>query len=133
MQPPFLPETRDSRTTRTSGSNDVSVRSGTVIAFPTTAPFDEPRKRGAQSGAEMKRSIVSYLPALIDEVSLDIVRSWRRQVPIAWLAKIHQLTVRQVEAVLWVATHGHATPAGPLAAPTVRESRGLHIVARKAA
>lgn len=72
-----------------------------LIEFPASPPFAAPRKRGASSTAEATAHVASNLPVLLADVRLDIVRSWRRGVRIAWLAKIHQLTVAQTEAVLW--------------------------------
>ena len=72
-----------------------------VIPFPASPPFAAPRKRGASSSAESMQHIGSNLPDLLVDVKLDIVRAWRRGVRIAWLAKMHQLSVAQLEAVLW--------------------------------
>ena len=72
-----------------------------VIPFPTVPPFAFPRKRGAQSDEQKAAHIASYRPRLIEDVELGIVSGWRRGVAIAWLAKMHQLTVRQTEAVIW--------------------------------
>jgi hypothetical protein len=81
-----------------------------LIHFPSTPPFQSPRKRGALKDAEKKQAIVSNLPALMPTTHADIVRMWRRQVRIQLIAKIHQLTVGQVEAVLWLAFHGSDGP-----------------------
>lgn len=72
-----------------------------VITFPSKPPFQAARKRGAPSVIEAQAFIASNLPSLLADVRLNIVRSWRRGVRIAWLAKMHQLTVAQTEAVLW--------------------------------
>jgi hypothetical protein len=112
-------------------SQKSTVRTGTKIlvfpstprdGFPSTPPFAQPRKRGAQSVTEMQRRIASYLPQLIEDVRLDIVAAWRREVPIAFLAKMHQLTVRQVEAVIWVEYHQQPCPAPAMSA---REAMGM--------
>lgn len=92
-------------------SQKSSVRSDSkILVFPSTPPFAEPRKRGAQSIVEMKACVASYLPRLIEDVKLDIVAAWRRGVSIAFLAKMHQLTVRQCEAVIWCEYHQRPVP-----------------------
>lgn len=85
--------------------------SSNVIAFPSKPPFADPRKRGALSNAEKRLSIASNLPELMPRTYGEIVNDWRRGVRMAWLAKIHQLTMAQVEAVIWAADSGY----GPFA------------------
>jgi hypothetical protein len=81
-----------------------------LIPFPASPPFAKPRKPGASSIAESMEHIASDLPALLIDVKLDIVRSWRRGVRISWLAKIHQLRVVQIEALLWIELGQRPTP-----------------------
>jgi hypothetical protein len=81
-----------------------------IIPFPTTPPFAKPRKPGALSTAESMEHVASDMPALLVDVRLDIVRAWRRGVRISWLAKIHQLRVVQVEAILWLELGFRPTP-----------------------
>jgi hypothetical protein len=81
--------------------------SSNVIAFPTTPPFAAPRKRGAASDAEKKLWIASNLPDLVPHIYGEIVNNWRRGVRMAWLAKIHQLRIAQIEAVIWAADNGY--------------------------
>lgn len=83
-----------------------------VIPFPSTPPFQVLRKRGARSHAALKARITSNLPDLMPKTQGDIVRLWRYQVPMGWIAKMHQLTIPQVEAVVWMAYNGE----GPVVA-----------------
>lgn len=76
-----------------------------VIPFPTTPPFERPRKRGAISTKEAAAHIVTNLPRLMEQVSARIVRDWTRGVRIQALAKMNELTVGQVESVIWLAFH----------------------------
>ena len=71
--------------------------------FPASPPFARPRKRGARSHADLQASITSNLPLLMEKSYKRIKDLWRRQVPMAWIAKMEQLTIAQVEACLWVA------------------------------
>jgi hypothetical protein len=52
---------------------------------------------------EKKHHIATNLPALLPAVAAQIVNGWRRGVQIPYLAKQHQLTCRQTEAVVWCA------------------------------
>ncbi len=99
-QPPFLPETQRTK-------KQVWNRTTNLIVFPVTSKSPAPvaRKRGASNLVEMTAAVASNVPALIEDVKLDIAAKWRRGVRIAYLAKIHQLTVRQVEAIIWMAYH----------------------------
>jgi hypothetical protein len=74
-----------------------------VIPFPTTPPFAKPRKRGALPLAERQANITSNLPTLMDATYSEIAKLWARQVQMGLIAKMHQLTIPQVEAVIWVA------------------------------
>ncbi len=73
-----------------------------LIEFPASPPFAAPRKPGPLSTAESMEHVASNMPALLDDVRLDIVAAWRRGVRISWLSKIHQLRVVHIEAVLWL-------------------------------
>ena len=96
-----------------------------VIPFPTTPPFAVPRKRGARSHADLQARVVSNLPLLMERTYTEIAKLWRRQVPIGWIAKMHQLSVCQVEACLWVSYNAPSVPGDELA--------GHDIAARRAA
>ena len=74
-----------------------------VIAFPASPVFAAPRKRGARSHTDLQANITSNFPLLMERTYADIKRMWKRQVPMGWIAKIHQLTIPQVEACIWVA------------------------------
>jgi len=76
-----------------------------VIAFPTTPPFARGRKRGCRPHTELKAHVASNLPELLAAAWCDIARLWSKGVQIGWIAKMHDLTIPQVEAVLWVWYH----------------------------
>ena len=80
----------------------------------------------------LKRWIGDHILSLIAPVKSEIISRWSRGVTIRHLAKEYGLTVLQTEAVIWEKKRDLATPPS-IGIPTVRESRGLHVVSRRVA
>lgn len=94
----------------------------------TQAPLT--RKGSSREHGNATRFIPNNLPCLSVAAKASIVYQWKGGVPIRRISQNQRLTQPQCEAVIW--EHFAMVPITPVT-PTVRESRQVHLVLRRAA
>lgn len=104
---------------RNRRSLDSVAGAGKLIQFSSKSSAHQLRKMGPASERENNRLFTSNLPPLMESVMDRIVRDWRRGIKIRSLAATYQLTVLQVERIVWCRHYGSPEP------PTVRQALAI--------